>query len=162
MKKNTFLARFLLNLARFCKKSSKIMHYFGIILHDNVRSLQQMYSMRNSSDLDIRFLERFLLASILQQKLHFARILRGFLLLTRNRIERAFRNGRWKNWFFVYPFVAVGCVLWVSIHELRRPLDGGLNIRVRIILGTVLDWFLIFNVHVPGCSQNGSGMYPDL
>ena len=40
--------------------------------------------------------------------------------------------------------------------------DGGIHFRSRIILGTILGWFLVFYVHIPGCSLNGSGLYPEL
>ena len=57
---------------------------------------------------------------------------------------------------------AAGCLLWVWIHGLSRPEDRGIYSRMMIILGTIPEWFLVFSVHVPGCSRNGSGVYPDL
>ena len=41
-------------------------------------------------------------------------------------------------------------------------IDGGSHFRMRIILGTILIWFLVLHVCVPECSRNGSGMRPYL
>ena len=43
-----------------------------------------------------------------------------------------------------------------------RSVDGGTYFRMRIILGTVLIWFLLFSVNGPKYSRNGSGLHPDL
>ena len=51
------------------------------------------------------------------------------------------------------------CV-WVNWRTVLT--DGGSHFRMRIILGTILTWFLVFNVCVPGCSRNGSGVRPYL
>ena len=41
-------------------------------------------------------------------------------------------------------------------------IDGGSHFRMRIILGTILIWFLVFHVCVPECFRNGSGVRPYL
>ena len=41
-------------------------------------------------------------------------------------------------------------------------MDGGFHFRMRIILRTILIWFLVFHVCVPECSRNGSGACPYL
>ena len=43
---------------------------------------------------------------------------------------------------------------------MTRLLDGGSHFRIRIILGTIPIWLLIFQICVPESSQNGSGVCP--
>ena len=52
----------------------------------------------------------------------------------------------------------VTSLVYVSISWRTRPTDGGSHFRMRIILGTILIWFLVFHVCVPECSRNGSGV----
>ena len=48
------------------------------------------------------------------------------------------------------------------INWVIGQIDGGSHFRMRIILGTIPIWFLIFNVCVPGCSRNCSRLCPYL
>ena len=53
-------------------------------------------------------------------------------------------------------------LVWVWINWMRGLIDGGSHFRMKIILGTILIWFLVFHVCVPECSRNGSGVCPYL
>ena len=56
----------------------------------------------------------------------------------------------------------VRSLVWVWINWKMGLTDGGSHFRMRIILGTILNWFLVFHVCVPVCSRNGSGIRPNL
>ena len=75
--------------------------------------------------------------------------------------------GQCLSWDSVWPFqddvaVTIWCLLWVWIYGLGGLVDGDIYFRTRIILGTILRWFLVFYVHVLRFSRKGSGLHPDL
>ena len=43
-------------------------------------------------------------------------------------------------------------LFWVWVDWIARLLDRGLHLSRGIILGTIPSWFLVFHVHVLGCS----------
>ena len=53
-------------------------------------------------------------------------------------------------------------LVWVWNNWMTALIDGGSHFRMRIILGTILYWFLVLHVCVPACSRNGSGVWPYL
>ena len=52
--------------------------------------------------------------------------------------------------------------VWVWVIWMTGLIDGRSHFRMRIYLVTILIWFLVFHVCVPGCSRNGSGVRPYL
>ena len=58
--------------------------------------------------------------------------------------------------------LGVMSLVWVWIIWMIGLIDGGPHFRIRIILGTILIWFVEFHVCVPECSRNGSGVRPYL
>ena len=64
-------------------------------------------------------------------------------------------------------------LFWTSYHHVRSLVcvwvnwmtgfkDGESHFRMRMIVGTILIWFLVLHVSVPECSRNGSGVRPYL
>ena len=49
-----------------------------------------------------------------------------------------------------------------SVNWMAGPMGRGLHFGMGITLGTILCWFPIFQVSVPGCYCNGSGECPCL
>ena len=47
-------------------------------------------------------------------------------------------------------------LIWVWIDWVKEKIDGGSYFRARMILGTILVWFLAFHICVPRCPRNGS------
>ena len=68
-------------------------------------------------------------------------------------------------WPLVWSTVTMATVrspVWVWVNWMTGLTDGGSHFRMRIILGTILIWFLVYHVAVPECSRNGSGVRPYL
>ena len=57
---------------------------------------------------------------------------------------------------FTVSAISVGSLVWIRFDWLRGPIHEGPYFRTRIILGTIIVWFLVFHVCAPGCSRNGS------
>ena len=58
--------------------------------------------------------------------------------------------------------IHVRSLIWVWIIWKTGLIDGKSHFRMRIILGMILVWFLVFHVCVPDCSRNGSRVCPYL
>ena len=56
----------------------------------------------------------------------------------------------------------VRSLVCVWVNWMTGLTDGGFHFRMRIILGTILIWFLVFHVCLPECSRNDSGVRPYL
>ena len=61
-----------------------------------------------------------------------------------------------------FTFQRAGRVMYrvcVRFRRLRRPFDWNTYYRMRIILETVLSWFLVSSVRNPVCSRKNSGFH---
>ena len=64
--------------------------------------------------------------------------------------------------YLIKPSIIVRSLFCVWVNWIMGLTDGGSQFRMRIILGMILIWFLVFHACVPDCSRNGSGVRPYL
>ena len=64
--------------------------------------------------------------------------------------------------YLTKPSITVSSLFCVWVNWKAGLTDGGSQFRMRIILGMILIWFLVFHACVPDCSRNGSGVRPYL
>ena len=60
--------------------------------------------------------------------------------------------------FWICEAIPVRSLVLIWINWLMGLVDWGSHFRMKIILGTLPNWCLVFYVYAPGCSRNRSGV----